>query len=171
MTEAVRGLPLGQIRGGKIAVMTIRSFRPALRSLLLAGTVAMTLMVSLAGRSDAAYAICRTDPTIYLSDGTTLVAYADIKDDASDIQGVNYEVHVPSGVIATGMTYDQYGYLESVTIVDDQPVGSYTVGTTITTGANVSFTAYASISGSTCTTQTAQQNGSSGHTLWLGFTC
>lgn len=151
--------------------MTIRSFRPALRSLLLAGTAAMTLMVSLAGRSDAAYAICRTDPTIYLSDGTTLMAYADIKDTASDIQAVNYEVHVPSGVIATGMTYDQYGYLESVTIIDDQPVGSYSVGTTVVTGTtHVPVTANASISG-TCSYPPTSQNGASNLQLWIYFTC
>jgi hypothetical protein len=150
---------------------TTRWQRPTLRSLLLAGGIAMSMVMGLAGRSEAAYAICRTDPTIYLSDGTTMVAYADIKDDASDIQNVNYEVHVPSGVIATGMTYDQYGSVESVTIIDDQPLRSYSVGISITTGANAAFTAFTSISGSNCTTQTAQQNGSSGHTLWLSFTC
>jgi hypothetical protein len=145
--------------------------RPSLRSVLLAGGMALSLLAGVVSRSDAAYAICRTDPTIYLSDGTTLVAYADIQDTASDIQNVNYEVHVPSGVIATGMVYDQYGYLESVTIIDDQPLGSYSVGETITTGSNTSFTAYAQISGGTCNTQTAQKNGSSNNTLWLTFTC
>jgi hypothetical protein len=141
------------------------------RSLLLAGGMALSLVLGVAGQTDAAYAICRTDPTIYLSDGATLVAYADTSDSLSDIQSVTYEVHVPAGVVATGMTYDQYGYLESVTIIDDQPVGSYSVGTTVVTGTtHVPVTANASISG-TCSYPPTSQNGASNLILWIYFTC
>lgn len=135
-----------------------------LLALLLLGTSIAS------GVSHAAYVTCRTDPTVYLSDGNTLVIYADIADSVTDVSSVTYELHVPTGVVPTGMVYDQYGYLESVTVIDDQSPGAYSIGVTVTTGVHSSVTANASITG-TCLFPPQATNGASGHVLWLYFNC
>jgi len=126
-----------------------------------------------AGKSHAAYTVCITDPVVSLSDGSTITMYAQISDDISDVQSVAYELHVPAGVYPTGMTYDQYGYLETVDIVDDQQPAAYSIGFTVTTGtAGLKYQGNATVAGITCKYPPQQQiSYSDGPALWLYFGC
>lgn len=115
-----------------------------------AGIVALAIGVGslFAGRTHAAFTICRTDPTVYLSDGHTIQMYADISDALSDVKNVTYTLHVPYGVKANGISYDSTGYLETVNIVADQPSGRGYSDTVVTTGkAGTPVTAYSGIQG------------------------
>ena len=101
-----------------------------------------------ASGSYASYGVCRTDPTVVLSDGLTIEMYADINDSISDVRSVQYTLHVPIAVHATSITYDRYGSIEHVSIVADQPSGHGYSDTLVTTGAkSVPVKVYASIKG------------------------
>lgn len=145
------------------------------RVLLTGGVLALSLLGGslFAGQSHAAYTICRTDPIVSLSDGSTVTMFADISDDPSDVQAVSYELHVPAGVYPTGMTYDQYGAIESVDIVDDQAPATYSVGITVTTGtAGMKFQGNASVTGLVCRYPGQQSIGySNGAEVWYNFSC
>lgn len=144
--------------------------RPLIASTLLAMGLLLSSLSALTGR--AAYTVCYTDPVVSLSDGSTVTMYAQTQDDPAYITGVDYELHVPTGVTITGMSYDQYGYLETVTIVQDQLAGSYSVGTTVSTSnGTVPVTANASVTSLTCNIPNTWKSGPSGKQLWIYFTC
>lgn len=145
-------------------------FLPRRIKVLSAPLLALGLLAGTFGVSHAAFVTCRTDPTVYLSDGATIVMYADINTDIANVSGVTYELHVPVGVQATGMQYDQYGSLETVTIIDDQPANTYQDGTTVNTTNGVTFTTNASMSG-TCTYPNTSVFGKANQTLWITFSC
>ncbi len=129
--------------------------------LLMLGLVSSSLLST---EAFASFSTCRTDPTVRLSDGYTIVMYADISDSISDVHRVDYVLHVPAGVSATHIDYDSTGYLESVTVVADQQDGHGYSDTIVYTGASdVSVTAYSAIEGMV----EGQVSGTSGQHLYL----
>src|SRR5579884_3880257 len=99
----------------------------------LSGALAATASLAcglLAGtlEAHAAYQVCRTDPIVLLSNGRQLNIVESVSDVASDINAIQYSVHVPSGVGVRKITYTG-GPLkgkESVTFYTDAASGQYT---------------------------------------------
>ena len=88
--------------------------------------------------------LCRSDPTVKLSNGVELDIGATINALQSQVINVNYQLHVPAGVSMSkpintpGWSQSQ----ETFSFVADQKPGQYRVVTTVqTTIKNVSFTA------------------------------
>lgn len=63
---------------------------------------------------------CRTDPTVTLSNGYVLTMWANISTDISNVNSVNYVLHVPKGVTIKNITYDANGGVENIQLVADQ---------------------------------------------------
>jgi hypothetical protein len=70
------------------------------RTALAACVLTAGLGAGLLGAHDtrAAFIGCRSDPIVILSNGVVLDLSADIVDDVSDVQQVNYVLHAPKGV-------------------------------------------------------------------------
>lgn len=88
--------------------------------------------------ASAGYVSCQTDPIVQLSNGTTIQLTATVFDAASDIQSVNYVLHVPAGVTVTDVSYggDPLASLENLQVVPDNQNNNYNAFTTVTTGAS-----------------------------------
>ena len=112
-----------------------------------AGIVALAISggTLFAGRSHAAYTVCNTDPTVQLSNGTTVTMWAQLDVDPMKIAHVSYVLHVPVGVQMQSISYDQYGYLEGVQIIADQNGHHYMTETTATTSTRANVTAFATV--------------------------
>jgi hypothetical protein len=151
-------------------ISKLKSFKLLVGVLALAGSL---LAGSLApGHAFAGHTICRTDPIVTLSNGVVVSMYADVQDTLSGIQHVAYVLHAPVGTSVTAITYDQYGYLESLQFQADQSPRSYATTTTVTTVTpNISVTAGASVSGIACKKQPQSKSGVSGMAITLSFTC
>ena len=117
-----------------------------LRIGVVGGIVLLAAIVMGSGQTRAAFAVCRTDPIVTLSNGHTVTLAAEISADPSQVTSVQYVLHVPHDLTATNIAYDQYGYLESVTIVQDQNGNRFAVDTIVTTTVSAEVTAYASLS-------------------------
>jgi len=137
-----------------------------------------TLAVAIAGGtvfsgiSHAAYTICRTDPIVTLSNGAQITMYADIQANASDIKSVIYQLHGPAGTSVVGISYDQYGYLESVKFFAGGAAGRYkTLTTVVTSDGQDPFTANANVGGISCNQPPKSTSGLSGETVTMAFSC
>jgi hypothetical protein len=75
--------------------------------------------------------VCRTDPIVTLSNGYQMTLWSDIYTDVSLVRGVSYTLHVPVGVSVQGVSYDQNGSLETLTVVADETGGRYSVTTNV----------------------------------------
>jgi len=128
--------------------------------------LACTLFLTGAGGAHAAFAICRTDPTVTLSDGRTVTMSAEITADPSQVIGVAYVLHVPRDLTATTIAYDSFGYLESVSIVPDQKNKRFVVDTIVTTTTGADVTASVTISGDK---KTELSHGEDSQTLTIKF--
>ncbi|HZT95822.1 MAG TPA: hypothetical protein VFB34_03185 [Chloroflexota bacterium] len=98
-----------------------------LRKSVLAG-LALSAAAALAlGWTTSAFAIngCRSDPTVYLSNGYSVQMWDQIGTDISNVSGVYYTLHVPKGVTVENIAYDSTGYLEHVQVYADQKPGQY----------------------------------------------
>src|SRR5579872_5203638 len=93
-------------------------------AILLAGSL-------MAGSVFASVSVCRTDPTVYLSNGVAVQLWDSIGTSIGNIAGVSYVLHVPKGVSLSGISYDSTGYLESVSVVADQSGSHYEDVTTV----------------------------------------
>lgn len=114
----------------------------------------------------AAISGCRADPTVTLSNGVSISMWATMQTDISNVESVNYVLHVPTGVTMIGITYDASGSLEHVSIVADQTGTHYEdVTTTTLYSGNVSMTAYATRRDSTV----ASKNGKTGTAITLNW--
>jgi hypothetical protein len=107
-----------------------RHWRMGAMSVALAAALTGTV---LGGTSSAASTYCRTDPTISLSNGVAVQMWAQIDTDLSNVTSVSYVLHVPTGVTATGISYDSTGYLEHVQVVADMSGTKYSDVTTVQT--------------------------------------
>jgi hypothetical protein len=96
---------------------------------------ALAAMTFRTGDAFAGVTVCATDPIVTLSNGVTITMVNNISDTESDIQNVNYTLHIPAGVRVTNVQYDNtYGSLESFNWTADQSSGCYRGQTTVTTG-------------------------------------
>jgi hypothetical protein len=133
-----------------------RSLKVAGSTILLAGTLLLTGSVGAHAAS-----VCRTDPTVTLSNGYTATLWADISTDISSVSSVSYVFHVPKGVTIKSISYDANGYVEHVSLVADQSGTHYEDVTTVTTTTpNMKYSAYATRMDSTVASKNGQSNGS-----------
>ena len=141
----------------------------ARRKLLGAVALAMSLlaMPAMSGHAWASFAGCGTDPTVTLSNGTVVTLSANIGTDISNVQQVSYVLHVPHNLTISNISYDQYGYLESVQLAQDQIGNNFVTETTVQTSLPaVPVTAYTTLSGKQVTQSIT---GVSGQDLVLSF--
>ena len=91
--------------------------------------VLMFAMLLIVSQVSAARISCRSDPIVFLSDGTRLQFNTEISTSLDDIISIRYEVHVPVGVSADRINYTPSWARakELVVIVADQPAGSYRI--------------------------------------------
>ena len=91
--------------------------------------VLMISMLLIVSQVSAAHIACRSDPIVFLSDGTRLQFNTEISTSLDDISSIRYEVHVPVGVSADRINYTPSWARakELVVIVADQPAGSYRI--------------------------------------------
>jgi hypothetical protein len=94
--------------------------------------------------ASAAMRICRTDPIIWLSDGSKLTLTSSVAANASEIKQALYIVHVPMGVTATKIIYTADGLdgREIARVIADGKPGQYVTQALITlyAGAPVAVT-------------------------------
>ena len=109
-------------------MMTRFCFKAAM---LLAAFVA----IAYASPADAAFMSCRADPIVFLSDGTKITITAQVATNASNVQQVQYTLHVPLGnsVDRIIFTAGGLGKKESVTVYADSAPGTYVSDTVVTT--------------------------------------
>lgn len=135
--------------------------------LLLASPLTPAAQASLDG--------CRSDPVIYLSDGTALDLSADIGTSVSNVTKIAYAVHVPAGLsmlaYAATPTVGFQGK-ETFSLFDDAPSGQYKTDTyVLTTYKGVAVTAQTTLVGVYLTSlalslQSKPASGYSGSQLW-----
>jgi hypothetical protein len=115
--------------------------------------------------------VCATDPIVTLSNGAAVTMVDQISDTQSDLQSVNYTLHVPVGVTVTNVQYDSvFGSLETLQVVPDQSSGTYWEDTVATTGSSwVPVTATASIAGPSCQKPSQTATGSTNQDLTTWF--
>jgi hypothetical protein len=103
----------------------------------------LMLYIAAVGQVNAASIFCRSDPIVYLSDGTRLQFNTEIATSLDDVIGIRYELHVPIGVgiDRINFTPSWARSKETVVLVADQAAGSYEIITLAQTGsANVATT-------------------------------
>src|SRR2546421_6147754 len=73
------------------------------------------------GNAEASFAVCRSDPTITLSDGTQLTLYEDIAVSAASVRSITYQLRIPSGLSVRSIQYSGAvpSSLQRVTVAAD----------------------------------------------------
>jgi hypothetical protein len=132
-------------------------------------------LVSVPAIANAASMFCRSDPIVYLSDGTRLQFEAAIATSQENIQSIQYQLHVPAGITIERIVFTPRWAraIESVELVNDQAAGNYQIDTLVNTGGEaVAVQIHAmqvshANSGQGSTRQTA--TGMSGQVIVLAF--
>lgn len=77
----------------------------------------------------AARMICRSDPIVFLSDGTRLQFDAAISTDVANVTAINYQLHVPAGVTIDHIVFTPKWArdIETVDLIQDQAPGNYLI--------------------------------------------
>jgi len=141
-------------------------------SVLLAG---LALAAPITPTAQAALDGCRSDPVIYLSDGTALDISANINTSVSNVTTIAYYVHVPPGLHAIlFLTTPTLGFQgkEVFKMFNDAPAGQYKTDTVVGTNtAAVPVTAQTTLVGVYLTNlslslQSKAVNGYTGHDVW-----
>jgi hypothetical protein len=112
--------------------------------------------------------VCRTDPTVTLSNGAQVTLYEDISDSAGDVTGVSYQLHIPVGLTVKSIAYSGAvaSSLQTITVKADENAGNYDAYTVLSTRtANISVTAYMSGTSNGATTVSCHTNGHNGQQL------
>ncbi len=108
--------------------------------------IGLALSEPFAPISEAAAGGCRSDPVVFLSDGTILDVTADIGTDVSNVREIHYVVHGPRGVtLVSAISTPTLGFegKESFIYYDDAAPNQYITETLVQTTYNrVSVTAY-----------------------------
>ena len=105
---------------------------------------------------------CRSDPVVALSNGVTVDLSAVIADNAADVRGVAYTLHVPTGLRAVSVAPSggPLGPKETITVVADDAPAAYDSATVVTTGtpgvAVTATTTLVAATGATLATGTAR---------------
>lgn len=126
----------GCARGGVVDMLRPHlPFRPLALVLSIAPFLASVLTVTPAS---AGLDLCRTDPIVWLSNGTQIHLRAAISDNAADVQGVQYVLQLPPGVAVSRSVYTGSALRgkETVTSQTSTASGTVSVQTLVTTGAS-----------------------------------
>lgn len=77
----------------------------------------------------AARVFCRSDPIVFLSDGTRLQFNASIEAAREDVTGIHYFLHAPAGVTIDRIVFtpNWAREIETVELVNDQAAGNYVI--------------------------------------------
>jgi hypothetical protein len=116
------------------------------RTFILLVALAVTAFPTVS--ASARLAKCRTDPIFYLSNGEKVTIILDIDTEESQVQNVNYVLHVPAGVKVTKVVFTAggIGRKETYKSIQDSPDYTYTTETTVTTrGGPFAVTATSSL--------------------------
>jgi hypothetical protein len=108
---------------------------------------------------NAARMVCRSDPIVFLSDGTRLQFNAVVETAKENVTSIRYVVHVPAGVSADRVVFTPNWArdVETVELVNDQAPGNYLIVANVNTGSE---TVAVQINAS----MVAQSNGGQGST-------
>lgn len=82
--------------------------------------------------------ICRTDPLVFLSDGTRVKMTAEIGTAAQNVQGIVYTLHAPVGTSVVRIVYTGPQVPENVVFYADRPAGTYDTDTIVSVSGNSS---------------------------------
>lgn len=154
--------------------MRVSSNIPGRRTFIAAALLSASLLVAplLTQGTHAAISYCRTDPVVSLSNGAVVTMYADTYDVLSDIKSVSYVLHGPVGTTVTGVTYDQYGYLEHFQYYADESSGLYQTGTVVTSGnSSAGVTVNAGVANLVCNQPPRAKRGWATNYLAINFHC
>jgi hypothetical protein len=99
--------------------------------------------------ASAAVGLCRTDPHIQLTGGRNVDLSVSIGDVSSDVQQIQYTVHVPAGSDVKKVVYtgSDLSGRESITVVADNPADTYDTDTVVTTSDSAAVTADTKVTG------------------------
>ena len=95
--------------------------------------LALLLLHAAAPAAYASIGGCRSDPVFVLSNGTELDLGATIDTGSSNVLGVTYTVHVPTGIQVLSATGWSLGSAERWSVVADMPRDQYRTDTFVTT--------------------------------------
>lgn len=118
---------------------------PGIRGRLLVGVLALTAVpltgTFMSGKNAAlerGVSGCRTDPIVYLSNGTKVALIVQIRDTPRDVKRIAYTLHVPTGAHVRKVVYlpGPLRGAESVRVIDDNAAGGYDSDTLVSTGHN-----------------------------------
>jgi hypothetical protein len=89
--------------------------------------------------SQAASMFCRSDPIVFLSDGTRLQFNASIETARNSVTGIHYQVHVPIGVTIDRIVFtpNWASDIETVELINDQAADNYHLVARVDTGTQV----------------------------------
>ena len=148
---------------------------PVLRhGLLLAGLLIGMLSLGVPA-SDAMFDGCRSDPVLYLSDGSALDVSASIGTSVSNVTAISYTVHVPAGLkVVLFVATPTLGFQgkEAFAVVNDAPAGRYSTDTLVqTTTRDTSVSSQTTLAGVYLASlklslQSKPANGFNGQHLW-----
>lgn len=141
------------------------------RYLRSAVAILAAALAILPGVTHAGFTTCITDPTVTLSNGVTVTMDDAISDGIANVQRVSYVLHVPAGVSVTGVTYDQYGSLETLSVVADQQPGGYRDITNVTDANHAPVAGYASVSGLICNQTSKTSSDWTNNNIAVAFNC
>lgn len=93
------------------------------------------VLASLPIVANAASMFCRSDPIVYLSDGTRLQFDSEIATNRENVQSVHYQLHVPTGVSIERIIFTPHWAraIETVELVPDQADGNYRIAAFVNT--------------------------------------
>jgi hypothetical protein len=116
-----------------LSFFSISNFAKAVTLLLL------SLLTLFPIASQAASMFCRSDPILFLSDGTRLQFNASIETARNNVNGIHYQVHVPIGVSIDRIVFtpNWASDIETVELINDQANGNYQLVVLVDTGNQV----------------------------------
>jgi hypothetical protein len=92
----------------------------------LVGTSVLTESAS------AHISVCRSDPVVFLTDGTRIDLVVDVSDASADLRTVSYALHAPRGMSVSHVVYTSgMASKETLAFVADQPTNRYTATVTV----------------------------------------
>jgi hypothetical protein len=91
--------------------------------------IALVALLATSGTAQAGRSICRADPIVHFTDGTTLTMITDLDVDVAQIKKIDYTVTTPPGKVVDHIDYDVggLGVKEKVTITASPSATGYTI--------------------------------------------
>lgn len=98
--------------------------------------ISITVLFILPIVVQAARMFCRSDPIVFLSDGTRLQFNASVQTSRENLVSIHYQLHVPDGVTIDRIVFTPgwASEIETVELINDQSAGNYRIITIVNTG-------------------------------------